>query len=181
MQETLVRFLGQEDSLEEEMATHSSILTWEIQWTGEPGGLQSMVAKSRTQLSDWTITTTSNILTLMTLLNRDRKLETFWPLIPPSVCWLPESLPHHSIRSVYPLPHCHKCLDHRLLLFVCILTWKHLMSRWKLLQSPPPPLPHTHIQPDIHWLVIIKFKTIYFIAQEMWCGWCHLEFDRTKM
>ena len=145
MQETLVRFLGQEDSLEEEMATHSSILTWEIPWTGEPGGLQSMVAKSRTQLSDWTITTTSNILTLMTLLNRDRKLETFWPLIPPSVCWLPESLPHHSIRSVYPLPHCHKCLDHRLLLFVCILTWKHLMSRWKLLQStPPPPATHTH-------------------------------------
>ena len=31
-----------EDSLEEEMATHSSILTWEIPWTGEPGGLQSV-------------------------------------------------------------------------------------------------------------------------------------------
>ena len=35
-----VQFLGQEDALEEGMATHSSILTWEIPWTGETGGLQ---------------------------------------------------------------------------------------------------------------------------------------------
>ena len=42
MQETRVRFLGREDSLEKEMATHSSILAWEISWTEEPGGLQSM-------------------------------------------------------------------------------------------------------------------------------------------
>ena len=42
MQETWVRFLGQEDPLEEGMATHSSILTWKILWTEEPGGLQSM-------------------------------------------------------------------------------------------------------------------------------------------
>ena len=34
--------LGPEDPLEEEMATHSSILAWEIPWTEEPGGLQSM-------------------------------------------------------------------------------------------------------------------------------------------
>ena len=34
--------MGQEDRLEEEMATHSSILAWEILWTEEPGGLQSM-------------------------------------------------------------------------------------------------------------------------------------------
>ena len=40
-QETWVWFLGQEDSLEEGMATHSSILGWRIPWTGEPGGLQS--------------------------------------------------------------------------------------------------------------------------------------------
>ena len=37
-----VRSLGLEDPLEEEMATHSSILAWKIPWTGEPGGLQSM-------------------------------------------------------------------------------------------------------------------------------------------
>ena len=42
MQETQVQSLGQEDSLEEGMATHSSILAWRIPWTEEPGGLQSM-------------------------------------------------------------------------------------------------------------------------------------------
>ena len=39
MQETLIRSLGQEDPLEKEMATHSSILVWEIPQTEEPGGL----------------------------------------------------------------------------------------------------------------------------------------------
>ena len=42
VQETWVRSLGQEDALEKEMATHSSILAWRIPWTEEPGGLQSM-------------------------------------------------------------------------------------------------------------------------------------------
>ena len=42
MQETRVRSLGQEDPLEKEMGTHSSILAWKISWTEEPGGLQSM-------------------------------------------------------------------------------------------------------------------------------------------
>ena len=37
-----LRSLGQEDTLEEEMATHSSILAWKISWAEEPGGLQSM-------------------------------------------------------------------------------------------------------------------------------------------
>ena len=41
-QETPVGSLGQEDSLDKEMATHSSILAWEISWKEEPGGLQSM-------------------------------------------------------------------------------------------------------------------------------------------
>ena len=41
MWETWVQPLGQEDLLEKEMATHSSILAWEIPWTEEPGGLQS--------------------------------------------------------------------------------------------------------------------------------------------
>ena len=42
MQDTRVWFLGQEDPLEKEMATHSGILAWRIPWTEEPGGLQSM-------------------------------------------------------------------------------------------------------------------------------------------
>ena len=40
--ETSVQSLGQEDPLEKEMTTHSSILAWEIPWTEEPGGLQSI-------------------------------------------------------------------------------------------------------------------------------------------
>ena len=42
MQEMQVQFLGLEDPLEKEMATHSSILVWEIPWTEEPDGLQFM-------------------------------------------------------------------------------------------------------------------------------------------
>ena len=42
VRETQVLSLGQEDPLEEEMATHSSILAWEIPWMEEPGGLQSL-------------------------------------------------------------------------------------------------------------------------------------------
>ena len=42
IQETRVQFLGQEYFLEKGMASHSSILAWEIPWTEKPGGLQSM-------------------------------------------------------------------------------------------------------------------------------------------
>ena len=42
MRETWVRFLGWEDPLEEEMATHASILAWRIPWTEDPDRLQSM-------------------------------------------------------------------------------------------------------------------------------------------
>ena len=42
MQETWVQSLGQVDPLEKDITTHSSILSWEIPWTEEPGGLQSM-------------------------------------------------------------------------------------------------------------------------------------------
>ena len=53
VQEMWVPCLVQTDPLEKEMATHSSILTWEIPWTEKPGGLQSMGSqKSRTWLSD---------------------------------------------------------------------------------------------------------------------------------
>ena len=45
MQETQVQSLGWEDPLEKGMATHSNILVWEIPWTEEPGGLQSMVSQ----------------------------------------------------------------------------------------------------------------------------------------
>ena len=46
-QETWIWLLGWEDPLEKEMATHSSIVAWEIPWTEEPGGLQSMGSSQR--------------------------------------------------------------------------------------------------------------------------------------
>ena len=45
-----VRTLRREDPLEEDMATHSSVLAWRIPWTEEPGGLQSTGPQSQTQL-----------------------------------------------------------------------------------------------------------------------------------
>ena len=60
MRETWVQSLGWEDLLEKEMATHSSILTWKIPWTEEPGRFTVHgVTKSRTRLSDCTFTFTS--------------------------------------------------------------------------------------------------------------------------
>ena len=52
MWETQVQSLGRDDPLEKEMATHLSILAWEIPWTEELGGLQSMGLQSRTRLSN---------------------------------------------------------------------------------------------------------------------------------
>ena len=51
MQETQDRSLGQDDTLEKGMATHSSILAWEVPWTEEPGELQSIRLQSQTRLS----------------------------------------------------------------------------------------------------------------------------------
>ena len=57
MQETWVRSLGQEDPLGKGMAIHINILAWEISWTEEPGGLQSMgLQKGWTQFRDKTRT-----------------------------------------------------------------------------------------------------------------------------
>ena len=52
MQETQVQCLGQEDPLEKDMATHSSILAWRIPWTKEPGRLQAMGSQTQTQVSN---------------------------------------------------------------------------------------------------------------------------------
>ena len=58
VRETWARSLGEEDPLEKEMATHSSILAWRIPWMEEPGGLQSTGSQSRTRLSDLSFTFT---------------------------------------------------------------------------------------------------------------------------
>ena len=62
MQETSVRSLGLEDLLKEEMATHSSILAWEISWTEEPGGLY-IVHRGRKTVGRNLVTETATIYT----------------------------------------------------------------------------------------------------------------------
>ena len=63
MQETRLRSLGLEDTLEKEMAIHSSILAWRIPWTEEPGRLQSVGSqKSQTQHSDYTTLLSGRLL-----------------------------------------------------------------------------------------------------------------------
>ena len=82
MQETCVGSLGWEDPLGKEMATHSTILAWEIPWTDEPGRLQSMgLQKSRTQLKRLN----NNNLKSNTLYLRTKSLDELVDrLLPPS-------------------------------------------------------------------------------------------------
>ena len=66
MQETQVQSLDLEDPLEEEMATHSSILAWKIPWTEEPGGLQSMGSqKSQTRPKETRTQEADNMIILV--------------------------------------------------------------------------------------------------------------------
>ena len=69
MQETHVQFLGQEDPLEKEMATHSSILAWRIPWTEEPGGLHFIGSSQRVR-HDWA----TNTFTLSLFLWKGKRL-----------------------------------------------------------------------------------------------------------
>ena len=70
MWETQVRSVGQEDSLEKEMATHSSTLAWKIPWTEEPGSLQSM--GSQRVGHDWATKLSLSLSTYMRHLEESR-------------------------------------------------------------------------------------------------------------
>ena len=61
VQETWIGSLGREDSLEKEMATHSSILAWKIPWTEEPGGLQSMGSQESNMIQQLNHTPSMNM------------------------------------------------------------------------------------------------------------------------
>ena len=86
-----VRSLGWEDPLEEEMATHSSILAWRIPWIKEPGQLQSMGSQGWTQLSNWTHIQTER---------NQHSIISHTPVI--------ESKPWRVTEQLNELPHCLK-------------------------------------------------------------------------
>ena len=52
MQETCLQFLGWEDPLEKEMATHSNTVAWEVSWIEEPGGLQSSLFLTESETTE---------------------------------------------------------------------------------------------------------------------------------
>ena len=66
-QEAWVQSLGWEDLLEKEMATHSSILNWRIQWTEKPDGLQSMVLQESDTTDQLTLSLSEHFLFLVGL------------------------------------------------------------------------------------------------------------------
>ena len=111
MQETWVQSLGQEDPLEKETATYSSILAWEIPWTEEPGRIQSMgpqrvrnnLATKQQQQQQWLETTRTYYLPVLELRSlqwvgqaaflleatrEDLLLGLFWPIETTHVPWL---------------------------------------------------------------------------------------------
>ena len=97
-QETLVRSLGQEDSLEKGIASHSSILAWRIPWTEEPGGLQSMGWQSQTWLSDQYF-----YFHMVTLFNFLRKCQTVFqgPFYIPTATHGVLIFPHPHQSSIF--------------------------------------------------------------------------------
>ena len=72
-----VQSLGQEDPLEKEMATHSSILAWEIPWTEEPDGLQSMGLQKSDATNHHHHTLNANFLSLLIVVWLQKRVTLF--------------------------------------------------------------------------------------------------------
>ena len=83
MRETRVRSLGQEDPLEKEMATHSSILAWRVPWTEEPGRLQ-FTGRKDSDTTEWLHFMIEQFLAKIcpiTVLRKTKALQgAIWPL-----------------------------------------------------------------------------------------------------
>ena len=106
MQETLVQSLGQEDSLEKGMATHSSIFAWRIPWTEEPGRLQSMESDwvTNTHISESEINLKLSEKLQSTVQKTsfsqpfETKLLTWYPILPQNCICYKDILPHVAIK-----------------------------------------------------------------------------------
>ena len=106
MQETRVLIPGWEDPLEEEIATHSSIPAWEISWTEEPGGLQSMGSQSQTGPSaDYSHSVAHRLLEGKPWLGTDALGgHTACPAETGPQLWLPGADPHRASWHMSPAP-----------------------------------------------------------------------------
>ena len=105
MQETQVWTLGQEDSLEKEMANHYSILAWRITWTEEPGGLPSM--ESQRVGHDWATNTHTHTQYLShRVAVKSKWVSAYYALIP-----VFSKSKHWQMFSCSSF-HCHQSLSH---------------------------------------------------------------------
>ena len=109
--------LGWEDSLEQEMATHSSILAWELPWTEEPGGLQTI--RSQRVGHDWVCMHTYTISQLV-----------FYIFLVDSPAWISKDKALFSLGSQSPHPVLLK-----ILLIYLLLKKKKKIASWGLLSS----------------------------------------------
>ena len=107
MQETQVQSLDQEDPLEKEMASHSSILAWRIHWTEEPGRLQSMV--SQRVRNDWA---NFSSLFVSSIQCRDSVFFIDYAPLKASIIWLYSLLCNISLVLIYFM---HNSLYHLIL------------------------------------------------------------------
>ena len=92
MQETQVWFLGQEDTLDRGMATHSSTVAWRNPWTVEPGGLYSLWGCKESDITEWLIHKALQELLLRWMANSSFVTEgrtLLWSSIPRSQMWSP--------------------------------------------------------------------------------------------
>ena len=105
--------LSQEDSLEKEMVTRSSILAWKIPWTEEPGGLPFIGSQSQTQLINWTTTKAFNKLRRCSAL---------------------KSVPCATQIHIYPEPQKEILFGNRVFAgtFSRGLRWYHMGLQWNL-------------------------------------------------
>ena len=111
MRETWVQSLGQEDPLEKEMATHSSILAWRIPWTEEPGGLYSPRGRKESDTTERLhFLSFSFLLGLLPFLFKNLLIYFKWRTITPQCCGGPchtsTWISHRRTRSPPPILNC---------------------------------------------------------------------------
>ena len=108
MQETRIWYLDQEDPLEKEIATHSSILAWEIPWTEEPGGLQSM--GTQRVRNDWSNLAHTDVMALLMIrfifkIKQMAFTHEHFQLVANIVLGQLKAHGHERLRACLDLPH----------------------------------------------------------------------------
>ena len=146
LQETQIRSLGQEDPLEKEMATHSSILAWKIPWTEEPGQLRPWGCKESDKTEWLTLSLLESLVSYRTKFRRGKRGE-----------WLPRG----SSRNSSANNSVTSCSDHHL-----CLNFPSLPNIFPELHPKPPGLSCVHFFsyiPSASTSVQVSRQLLYFL------------------